>query len=49
MIDSFVTPVLAVNSSRVNDQTVSIYTGSESMDKVARVRFVNLKDYVNLQ
>ena len=49
MIDSQITPILALNSARVNNQTVSIYTGSESMDKVARVRYVNYKDYVNMQ
>ena len=47
-IDPFITPVLPIKSERVNNQTVSIYTGSENMEKVARVRFVNLKDYVNV-
>lgn len=47
-VESTITPVLPLNSERVNNQTVAIYTGSEDMDKVARVRFVNMKDYVNV-
>jgi hypothetical protein len=47
-IDPFITPVLPIKSERVNNQTVSMYTGSENMEKVARVRFVNMKDYVNV-
>lgn len=47
-IDAFITPVLSLQSPRVTNQTVSIYTGSINMDQVAKVRFVNLKDYVNI-
>lgn len=47
-IDSYITPILTLESPRVNNQTVSIYTGSIDMGHVAKVRFVNLKDYINL-
>lgn len=47
-VDSFITPILTLESPRVNNQTVAIYTGSLDMEHVAKVRFVNLKDYINL-
>lgn len=48
-VDSFITPILPISSERIRNSTVSIYTGSEDMDHVARVRFVNAKDYVNVK
>lgn len=47
--DPLITPILPISSERIRNQTVAIYTGSEDIDHVAKVRFVNSKDYVNLK
>merc|ERR1712100_946235 len=47
-VDPHITPVLPQQSPRLSDQTVSIYTGSIDMDQVAKVRFLNMKDYINI-
>lgn len=47
-VETYVSPVLSVKSPRVTQQTVSMFTGSNQLDHVARVRFMNMKDYINV-
>jgi len=46
-INNFITPILSSQSPMYTGQEIGIYTGALDASHVARVRFMNLKDYIN--
>lgn len=46
-INSYITPIFTEKSPDLSNQKIGLFTGSNDLEQVSRVRFLNDKNYMN--